>query len=58
MISIMECMVSFFGNWTNFGERTPRSVFSVTDGEAKPQSEFNRKNLIIRKEGINLEDNN
>lgn len=56
MISIMETIMgSFFGNWTGFGEKTPKSAYAITDNEAKPQLEMNRNNLIIRKEGINVQ---
>ena len=53
MISIME---SFFWNYSNWGEKTPRLVFALTDEEAeKKDTEINKDNLIIKTDGIRVE---
>ncbi len=52
MISIME---SFFWNYSNWGEKTPKSVYTLTDEEAnKKDTEINKDNLIIRDENITV----
>lgn len=55
MISIME---TFFADYFNFGEKTNKLKFSVSDEESGVTSEINKDNILVRDEGIGTSKNN